>query len=228
MSSDQAGRSADSFVPLTPSAGKNGHPAKLELQWASPASLRCHWHPDWIFEPKLDGFRSVAYVEGGACRLVSRNRNTFKTFVQLAEAISQELSGRSAILDGEIVRPGPDGRPMFWELMRRHGPFRFYAFDLLWLDGRDLRDRPLVERKALLRKLLPRHPKSVLYVDHVARGTALRIARQLGCNLMSGLRRTQTSPLSCVKDMSGRPRRGMANCSTVMPQELNARRHRSW
>jgi bifunctional non-homologous end joining protein LigD len=76
-------------------------------------------HPDWIFEPKLDGFRAVAYVEGGACRLVSRNRNAFKSFEPLAQAIGQELSGRSAILDGEIVRPGPDGRPVFYELMRR-------------------------------------------------------------------------------------------------------------
>jgi bifunctional non-homologous end joining protein LigD len=41
-------------------------------------------HSDWIFEPKLDGFRAVAYVEGGACRLVSRNRNAFKTFEPLA------------------------------------------------------------------------------------------------------------------------------------------------
>jgi hypothetical protein len=74
-------------------------------------------HQDWIFEPKLDGFRAVAYVEGGACQLVSRNRNAFKTFVKPAQAIGQELVGRSAILDGEIVRPGPDGRPMFYELM---------------------------------------------------------------------------------------------------------------
>src|SRR5215469_15899573 len=88
-------------------------------------------HPDWIFEPKLDGFRAVAYVEAGTCRL------------------------------------------MFYELMRRLGPFCFYAFDLLWLDGRDLRDRPLLERKRLLRKLLPRHPKAVLYVEHVSSGTEL-------------------------------------------------------
>ena len=122
---------------------------------------------------KLDGFRAVAYVEGGACRLVSRNRNAFKTFEPLAQTIAQDLAGRSAILDGEIMHPGPDGRPMFYELMRRRGPFCFYAFDLLWLDGRDLRDRPLLERKRLLRKLLPRHPKSVLYVDHVANGLGL-------------------------------------------------------
>ena len=91
----------------------------------------------------------------------------------MAQAIGQELSGRSAILDGEIVHPGPDGRPMFYELMRRRGPFCFYAFDLLWLDGKDLRDLPLFGRKKLLRKLLPRHPKSVLYVEHVATGTDL-------------------------------------------------------
>ena len=115
----------------------------------------------------------MAYIEGGSCRLVSRNRHEFKTFEPLAAAIAQELSGRAAILDGEIVRPGPDGRPMFYELMRRRGPFCFYAFDLLWLDGRDLRNRPLVERKSLLRKLLPRRLKSVLYVDDVASGPDL-------------------------------------------------------
>jgi hypothetical protein len=59
------------------------------------------------------------------------------------------------------------------ELMRRRGPFCFYAFDLLWLDGRDLRDLPLSERKTLLRKLLPRPSQSVLYVNHFASGTDL-------------------------------------------------------
>jgi bifunctional non-homologous end joining protein LigD len=126
-----------------------------------------------IFEPKLDGFRAVAYVEDGACRLVSRNRNAFKTFEPLAQAIAQDLSGRSAILDGEIVRPGPDGRPLFYELMRRRGPFCFYAFDLLWLDGSDLRQQPLLERKRALRKLVPLSPQAVRYVEHVASGTDL-------------------------------------------------------
>src|SRR5215468_5702402 len=96
--------------------------------------------PSEIFEPKMDGFRAVAYVEGGTCRLVSRNWNAFKTFEPLATAIAQELAGRSAILDGAIVHPGPDGRPMFYELMR--------------LDGIDLRERTLSERKTLLRKML--------------------------------------------------------------------------
>jgi ATP-dependent DNA ligase len=72
----------------------------------------------------LDGFRAIA-VEGGACQLVSRNGNVFKTFGPLAQAIGQDLSGRTAILDGEIVHPGTDGRPLFYELIRRRGPFSF-------------------------------------------------------------------------------------------------------
>jgi bifunctional non-homologous end joining protein LigD len=114
-------------------------------------------------------------VEGSTCRLVSRNRNAFKTFEPLAQAIGQGFSGRSAISDGEIVRPGPDGRPMmFYELMLRRGLFCLYAFDLLWLDGTDLRDRPLFERKKLLcGSCFPRHPTSGLYVEHVATGTDL-------------------------------------------------------
>ena len=62
---------------------------------------------------------------------------------------------------------------MFYELMRRRGPFCFYAFDLLWLDGGDLRDRPLSERKALLRELLPPAARAVLFVEHVGCGTDL-------------------------------------------------------
>src|SRR6516165_4634060 len=57
--------------------------------------------------------------------------------------------------------------------MRRRGPFCFYAFDLLWLDGTDLRGLALSGRKALLRKLLPRKAHAVLYVEHVANGADL-------------------------------------------------------
>ena len=92
------------------------YPAKLELREPLARFNAPFEHPDWIFEPKLDGFRALAYVEGGTCRLVSRNRNAFKTFEPLAKAIGQELLDRSAILDGEIVRPGPDGRPMFYAI----------------------------------------------------------------------------------------------------------------
>jgi bifunctional non-homologous end joining protein LigD len=87
--------------------------------------------------------------------------------------LRRRVAGRSTILDGESVRPGPDGRPMFYELMRRRGRFCFYAFDLLWLDGKDLRNLMLIERKRLLRKLLQRREQSVLYVGHVGSGSDL-------------------------------------------------------
>ena len=103
-------------------------------------------------------------MEGGECRLVSRNRNAFKTFPALSAAIAAAVP-HQAVIDGEIVRLGSDGRPQFYELMRRHGPMSFCAFDLLFLDGEDLRARSLLERKKMLRKIV-RPP--LLYVDHVA------------------------------------------------------------
>jgi len=63
--------------------------------------------------------------------------------------------------------------PFIERLMRRRGPFCFYAFDLLWLDGTDLRSLALSGRKALLPKLLPRKAHAARYVEHVANGTDL-------------------------------------------------------
>jgi bifunctional non-homologous end joining protein LigD len=124
-------------------------------------------HADWIFEPKLDGFRALAYIERGSARLVSRKGNTFKSFPELATAVACALPGRSAILDGEIVCLDGAGKPQFYELMRRRGQRHFYAFDLLWLDGHDLRNLPLLERKRRLRAIVPPQPSLLLYVEHV-------------------------------------------------------------
>jgi bifunctional non-homologous end joining protein LigD len=131
-------------------------------------------HADCIFEPKMDGFRALAYVQDGACRLVSRNRNTYKSFPELTTAIEGSLRVRNAILDGEIVHLDAAGVPQFYDLMRRRRPQHFFAFDLVWMNGRDLRALPLIERKRLLRGIVRPQPAPVLYVDHVAeRGVAL-------------------------------------------------------
>jgi bifunctional non-homologous end joining protein LigD len=72
----------------------------------SPAKLARSLEPfddkDWLFELKHDGFRSLAYLEDGRCRLVSRHRNVYKSFETLRDALST-LKAKSAILDGEIV-----------------------------------------------------------------------------------------------------------------------------
>lgn len=124
---------------------------------------------DFLFELKHDGFRAVAYVEDGA-ELVSRKRNTYKSFTGLAAALAT-LPVKSAILDGEIVCLGSDGRSLFVDLMRRRrGDAVFYAFDLLWHDGDDLRGLPLIERKRRLRRLVKKSRNlSLLFANHVER-----------------------------------------------------------
>ena len=71
---------------------------------------------------------------------------------------------KSAILDGEIVCLDPQGRSQFYDLMFRRGQPYFYAFDLLWLDGEDLRELPLLERKTRLKELILERPS--LQVNH--------------------------------------------------------------
>jgi hypothetical protein len=108
-------------------------------------------HPDWLFEIKYDGFRALARLEAGTVGLISRNRNAFKSFPGLCVAVADGLRAESAVLDGEIVYLGRDGRPEFYNLMRRRSPQHFYAFDILWLDGKDLRQMPLLKSKQILR-----------------------------------------------------------------------------
>ena len=105
-------------------------------------------------------------MEDGKARLVSRHGNRFKSFPRLTTAIGSALEVQDAVLDGEIVHLGPDGVPQFYDLMRRRSPQHFFAFDLLWLNGCDLRRLPLLERKALLREIVapqPAYPLSFLY-----------------------------------------------------------------
>jgi bifunctional non-homologous end joining protein LigD len=123
-------------------------------------------HRDWLFEIKYDGFRALAHIEHGRCKLVSRNGNEFKSFRALSESLGTELK-RSVILDGEIVCLDGKGKSEFYNLLFRKGQPRFVAFDLLHCDGQDLRYSPLVERKQRLRSILPKNSQSVLFCDYI-------------------------------------------------------------
>ena len=83
-------------------------------------------------------------------------------------AIAGELRAENAILDGEIVCPDTQGRSLFKELLYRRGNPFFYSFDLLWLNGRDLRQVPLLKRKQMLRRIVRggRHNR-LMYALHV-------------------------------------------------------------
>ena len=122
-------------------------------------------HPDWLFELKHDGFRGLAVVEGHRCRLLSRYGRDFKQWPQLQEEIAHAVRAQRAVLDGEIVCLRPDGRSDFYALkFRRDWPY-FYAFDLLSLEGKDLRARPLLERKQRLAEIIRTVHAGNRYVD---------------------------------------------------------------
>jgi bifunctional non-homologous end joining protein LigD len=124
-------------------------------------------HPDWVFEIKHDGFRALALVVNGKCRLVSRNGNPFSSFKVLASYIPTELNCERAVLDGEIVCLDEQGRSQFEELLFRRGEPRFFAFDLLYCEGKDLRFDALSERKRQLRALVTAERDRLLFCDHI-------------------------------------------------------------
>ena len=124
--------------------------------------------PDFIFELKHDGFRAVAYIDRDGCRLVSRNLKSLP-FKSLRASLGT-VDVTNAILDGEIIVLNKDGVSQFNSLLSHKGEnvAVFYAFDLLWLNGSDLRGLPLVERKQQLRALVIRSGcQRLLYAQHV-------------------------------------------------------------
>ncbi len=123
----------------------------------------------WLFEVKLDGYRMRVVREGGRARLITRNGNDYTAaFPELARAVNA-LPYDGLIMDGELVILDDAGRPSFQRLQNRarvsrvpdirhasvESPGTVYLFDLIALEGFDLRPLPLVKRKALLEKVLP-------------------------------------------------------------------------
>jgi bifunctional non-homologous end joining protein LigD len=140
------------------------------------ATLETHVpHGDaWTYEVKFDGYRAVAYVRNGECRLLSRNDNDLtERFAEIAKAIVKAVKTPHAVVDGEVTRIDPNGRTSFSELQQGTGPLVYYAFDLLELDGEPLLELPLRERKGRLRKLLDARVKSVAFSDDFDDGDAL-------------------------------------------------------
>jgi len=127
-------------------------PALATLETSAPGSS------GWVHELKFDGYRLQVRIRAGEVALLTR-RGLDRTY-RFGEELRTALLGlpvQSAILDGEVVVLAANGLPSFAALKEAlsegDGRFVFYAFDLLYLDGRDLRDLPLLERKAALAKI---------------------------------------------------------------------------
>ena len=111
----------------------------------------------WLYEPKFDGFRGVLYLSGNECYIRSKRGNVLRRFGELAQRLRAELAVRNAILDGEVVSLDDEGRMDFRALLAGRGWLHYAAFDVLWLNGRDLRSQALTRRKRRLEGLIPRN-----------------------------------------------------------------------
>lgn len=134
---------------------------------------------EWIFEVKWDGYRSIAVCQQSEVHLYSRNHKLFDDrFHPIREALEQlQLD---AVIDGEIVAYGKTEYPQFERLQRwqepEDGPLAYYTFDLLMLNGHSLMGIPLVQRKELLRLLLPRDEKRIRYSKEIKKSRASMIS----------------------------------------------------
>lgn len=130
--------------------------------------------PGWLFEVKFDGYRALAYVHAGECRLVSRNGNELTArFPSMAKDVAKAVKSPDAVVDGEVCRLDERGRSSFSELQQGQGPLVYYAFDLIELDGEQLCELPLEERKARLERLLDGRVRSVRLSESFDDGPAL-------------------------------------------------------
>jgi len=166
-----------------------GPPMLAEIGKGEPPS-----DPKWIYEVKWDGVRALCYIQNGQVRMVSRNGNMIDRQYPELSILPHHIQAKTAIVDGEIAALNERGVPSFELLQRRinvadassaallsrHHPVVFYAFDLLYLDGRDLRGLSLIERKRMLKEVL--QPNDVVrYSEHFSDGKALfEAAKQQG------------------------------------------------
>jgi bifunctional non-homologous end joining protein LigD len=195
------GKSRSSSVASVPSvvkgldgAVKRAMPTSINPMLASVVEKPFD-DPNWLFEIKWDGYRAIAFINDGSARLVSRNQNDLTPRYPELRELGKFLRAKNAILDGEVVVLDEQGRSSFSLMQQRTGirahgrqatprsglPVLYYAFDLLYLDGYDLRRVSLEERKRVLKEILT--PGEILrYSDDFAgKGIALfEAAKQQG------------------------------------------------
>ena len=124
---------------------------------------------DWLFEIKWDGYRAISEINDGDIRLYSRNGNSFKNAYPLVVSALEKIK-HNVVLDGEIVVLDEEGKSDFQKLQHYEDntqyPICYYVFDVLEIDGKKTHELPLVKRKQLLKKIIPK--SSVLkYSDHI-------------------------------------------------------------
>ena len=188
---ENGARRANQSTPLPPFI-----PLSLAVLYDRPPS-----GPDWLHEIKFDGYRTEARLDNGKVQLLTRKQqNWTHRFPPVAAAVAA-LQATTALLDGEIVVENDRGISSFSLLQTdlkdgRTDRFAYYVFDLLYLDGRDLTGKPLIERKAALAQLLKGAGKDgvIRYTDDfdAAGPVILRHARDMGLEGIVSKRRSSS------------------------------------
>ena len=134
--------------------GSRGTRARFAAQLATPVET-LPTGPEWLFEPKWDGYRAIVTVAGGDATLTSRNGTDLtERFRPVARAAGHAVRSPEAVLDAEVCALDEDGVARFEALQSGSGPLVLMVFDLLSLDGEPVHERPLRERRELLEELI--------------------------------------------------------------------------
>ncbi len=156
---------------------------------------------EWIYEIKWDGYRAITDWQDDRLKLYSRNGLSFSDkFPQIAEALTSLK--HDAVLDGEIVLMDKENRPSFQKLQHyeenKELPLLYYVFDLLFLDKKDIRHLPLLERKELLKKLLEKNNHGIIrYCDHIEEKGIAFFASAKNANLEGIMAKKADSNYTC-------------------------------
>ncbi|WP_428408712.1 DNA ligase D [Hyphococcus sp.] len=189
---------------------KTARKNSLKLKFTPPQLATLRDDPPegdgWLHELKYDGYRMQALIEDGSVRLMTRNEKDWThRYPTIAEALA-ELDVESAAIDGELVAVDKKGRSRFGLLQNagedEAADLRYYAFDLLYLNGDNISGEPLRKRKELLKPLIEAAGPPLFYSDHIE-GKGDEVIRKACAMHLEGI-------ISKKKDASYRSGRGTA------------------
>jgi DNA ligase D-like protein (predicted ligase) len=164
---------------MTPKKSKNNKRTvpRFVLPMAALRAQHLPEGPEWLYEVKFDGYRVLIIKDDDLVRLVSRNEKDLSKTYPSIQVAGRRLTASSAVVDGELVALDPNGVPSFQALQHRKQTshqIAYYAFDLLHLNGKDLLQTPLRERRELLLSVIA---ESGLLLSEILPGAASEIAK---------------------------------------------------
>lgn len=166
----EAGSAELTMQVKVPSSAKKKKLAELPEPMKATLAAEPFDHPDWLFEMKWDGFRAIAARIGKITDIYSRNFKSFSDRYPVISSAFKSLFEKDIVLDGEICCIDREGKSSF-QLLQQYqstgeGTLVYYVFDILYYDGYQLFNLPLIERKKFLKEILPAN-EIIRYSDHV-------------------------------------------------------------